>query len=154
MPKLQEPIVIASGYSFLPGRQPYGQHWFVGGNYYMLKLLRNNIDALDLTANATHFNTVLARTEQQLLNETAQMQIIQGIVAFCKRGHIQANDISSHHGLEGSSTAKLVKALQDTGLELFVRPMFMELGSLPVPISGVTVIEWGCIMPGCSDRVE
>ncbi len=80
MPKLQEPIVIASGYSFLPGRQPYGQHWFVGGNYYMLQLLRNNIDALDLTANATHFNTVLARTEQQLLNETAQMQIIQGAI--------------------------------------------------------------------------
>jgi hypothetical protein len=88
------------------------------------------------------------------LSAALQMQIIQGIVAFCKRGHIQANDISSHHGLEGSSTAKLVKALQDTGLELFVRPMFMEQGSLPVPISGVTIIEWGCSMPGCSDRVE
>lgn len=77
MPSLNEPIVIASGYSFLPGRQPYGQHWFVGGNTFMLELLKNNITPLDLTATATHFNTVISRTAYQLQNETANVQLIE-----------------------------------------------------------------------------
>jgi hypothetical protein len=77
MPSLNEPVVIASGYSFLPGREPYGQHWLVGGNTFMLELMKNNITPLDLTATATHFNTVIARTTYQLQNQTAEVQLIE-----------------------------------------------------------------------------
>ncbi len=80
MPKLNEPIVIASGYSFLPGRQPYAQHWLVGGNTFMLELMKNNIDALDITANAGHFNTVIARTQDQLRYQTAEVTLNTGVI--------------------------------------------------------------------------
>ncbi len=97
MPKLNEPIVLASGYSFLTGRQPYGQHWLVGGNYYMLELLRNNIDALHLTANAMHFNTVLSRTQQQLTQSTAQLQLsIESMDADTAKFSVHIKNLAGH----------------------------------------------------------
>lgn len=80
MPRLDEPIVIASGYSFLPGRQPFGQHWFVGGNTFMLNILKNNIEELGVTATEDHFNTVIGHTLHQLQNETATIQIEEGVI--------------------------------------------------------------------------
>lgn len=78
MPRINEPIVIASGYSFLPGRQPFGQHWLVGGNTFMLNILKNNSEALGVTASADNFNTVIQRTIDQLQNETATIAIEEG----------------------------------------------------------------------------
>jgi len=80
MPRIDEPIVIASGYAFLPGRQPFGQHWLVGGNSFMLNILKNNGDALGVTANPEHFDKVIERTINQLQNETANIEIIPGDV--------------------------------------------------------------------------
>jgi hypothetical protein len=77
MPELNEPIVLASGYSFLQGRQPFGQHWFVGGNTFMLEVLKNNITSLGLTANANHFNLVYDRSMIQLQNQTATLDLTQ-----------------------------------------------------------------------------
>ena len=45
MPRLQEGIVISALYDFLTPRSPYGQHHFVGGNVFMLELLKDKIDA-------------------------------------------------------------------------------------------------------------
>jgi hypothetical protein len=70
--------VIASGYAFLPGRQPFGQHWLVGGNTFMLNILKNNAEELGVTASADNFNTVIQRTLDQLHNETATIEIEEG----------------------------------------------------------------------------
>ncbi|MFM9984117.1 MAG: T9SS type A sorting domain-containing protein [Flavobacteriales bacterium] len=80
MPRTSEPIVVASGYAFLEDypREPYGQHWLVGGNTFMLGLLKNNIETLGLTANEDHFNTVIDRTTNQLQNYTATLEISEG----------------------------------------------------------------------------
>jgi hypothetical protein len=78
MPRMSEPIIVASGYKFLPPREPYGQHWLVGGNTFMLNLLKNNIETLGLTANEDHFNTVIDRTMNQLQNQTATLEISEG----------------------------------------------------------------------------
>ncbi len=75
MPRTTEPIILASGYTFLPQREPYGQHWLVGGNSFMLELMKNNIETLGITANEDHFNTVIGRTLNQLHNETATLEI-------------------------------------------------------------------------------
>jgi hypothetical protein len=80
MPRINQPIVIASGYSFLPGRQPFGQHWLVGGNTFMLELLKNNIDTLKLTATEQHYDVVLNRTMHMLQNQTAQVTVTQNAV--------------------------------------------------------------------------
>jgi hypothetical protein len=45
------------------------------------------------------------------LSAAEQKIIIRDVVATCKRGHIEANDISRHHGLAGSSTAELVQVM-------------------------------------------
>ncbi len=48
---------------WLDGQTPFGKHELVGGgNAFMLKLLRNNIDALQLTAETTDFDATIART--------------------------------------------------------------------------------------------
>ena len=83
------------------------------------------------------------------LSAVLQKQIIRDIVSTCKRGHIEANDISRHHGLAGSSTVELVKALRDAGLPVVLRPLFMGQESLQV-----TVIEWGCSASDCSGYIE
>ncbi|MBX7051955.1 MAG: T9SS type A sorting domain-containing protein [Flavobacteriales bacterium] len=77
MPNTDEPIIVASGYAFLPPRQPYGQHWLVGGNSFMIELLRDNILDLGLTANENHFNTVLNRTMQNLQENSAMIELVE-----------------------------------------------------------------------------
>ncbi|MCC6600792.1 MAG: hypothetical protein IT223_08970, partial [Crocinitomicaceae bacterium] len=80
MPALDESIIIASGYSFLPRREPFAQHWFIGGNSFMLELMKNRIDELGITATTDHFDTVIQRTLYQLQNETANVEIEQNEV--------------------------------------------------------------------------
>ncbi len=82
MPETSEPIVVASGYSFLAEapRQPYRQHWFVGGNSFMLNLMKNRIPQLGITATEDHFNTTINRTLSLLQNETAYVELMEGVV--------------------------------------------------------------------------
>ncbi|TAK42757.1 MAG: hypothetical protein EPO28_06840, partial [Saprospiraceae bacterium] len=54
-------------------RSPFFQHEFVGGNVTMLKLLRNNIETLDLKASASQFDEVIAKTEYLLQNRTLSL---------------------------------------------------------------------------------
>ena len=71
MPKIYDPMIITTippGYSV--ERTPFWLHSFVGGNSYMLKMLKDNIDTLGLTAEPEHFDSTLARVEY-LLNEKA-----------------------------------------------------------------------------------
>ena len=80
MPKTEEPIIVASGYDWLPGREPFAQHWLVGGNSFMLELMKNRIDELGITANEQHFQTVIDRTLDYLQNHTADIEIIPGVI--------------------------------------------------------------------------
>ncbi|MEM7162888.1 MAG: T9SS type A sorting domain-containing protein [Bacteroidota bacterium] len=70
MPKVEQPVVIASGNVFYPEREPYALHGIVGGNAFMLKLLQDNIDELDLRASEMQFEENIQKTEELLLNET------------------------------------------------------------------------------------
>lgn len=78
MPRIDEPIVISALYDFLDDpayrRSPYGRHDLVGGNAFMLKLLKNNREDLELTANGTHFDSTIARTVRLLQNQTLLVQ--------------------------------------------------------------------------------
>lgn len=80
MPKTEEPIIVASGYDWLPGRQPFAQHWLVGGNSFMLELMKNRIDQLGITANEEHFQTVIDRTLDNLQNHSATLQVSEGAI--------------------------------------------------------------------------
>ncbi len=82
MPRLNEPVVVASGYMFLEDypRQPFGQHFLVGGNSFMLELMKNRIDELGITATEEHFNTVIDRTIHNLQQNTADLELIPGTI--------------------------------------------------------------------------
>jgi len=72
MPKIYDPILI-SGMGNFPPRTPFWLHTFVGGNFYMQKLLRNNIDSLGLTADPEHFDSTISRTEYSLMNQSVEL---------------------------------------------------------------------------------
>lgn len=75
MPRIDDAVVISSGYGFLEGRSPYGLHYLVGGNTFMLKLLKDNITELELTASEAQFDSVIARTEDLLQNHTLDIAL-------------------------------------------------------------------------------
>ncbi|WP_457566614.1 FlgD immunoglobulin-like domain containing protein [Caldithrix abyssi] len=73
MPKLNESIIIANHPTTLVARSEYALHFFVGGNVYMLKLLKAHSTALGLTANTAQLDSTLSRTIRFLQNETAEL---------------------------------------------------------------------------------
>ncbi len=65
MPQINDPILISAMGNY-PPRTPFWRHTFVGGNAYMLKILKENLDSLGATAEPEHFDSTIARTEQNL----------------------------------------------------------------------------------------
>lgn len=72
MPSLGEQGVILAKGSDTPPRSPYSLHTLVGGNAFMLGLLRDNADALSLTASSEQFETTRLATVQNLQNNSLQ----------------------------------------------------------------------------------
>jgi len=69
MPEAQGGVKIASTSDVL--RSPFSTHVFVGGNAYMLEILNTFPDELALTASSEQFEATIARTRDQLQNNTA-----------------------------------------------------------------------------------
>jgi hypothetical protein len=72
MPKIYDSIKI-SGMGNFPDRTPFWRHTFVGGNFYMQNLLKNNIDSLGLTAEPEHFDSTISRTEYSLMEKSVEL---------------------------------------------------------------------------------
>ena len=73
MPQIDEPVIISSGYAFLEPRTPYGLHYFVGANAAMLRLLRDHVDELGLTATEAQFDSTTQRTLDLLQQHTVEL---------------------------------------------------------------------------------
>ena len=76
MPVIYDPIDIATippSHQVL--RSPYWKHEFVGGNFYMLNLLKNNIDSLGITASAENFDSTIARAEKNLTEKAIELEV-------------------------------------------------------------------------------
>ncbi len=76
MPMAQGRVQVAAP-SGAPARENFAQHHFVGGNITMLRLMRQNIQALKLTASSADFSATIKRTIKQLQDKTAQVKIIK-----------------------------------------------------------------------------
>ena len=72
MPIIYDPIKI-SGMGNFPSRTPFWRHTFVGGNLYMQNLLKNNIDSLNITADAEQFDSTIARTAYSLAEQSVEL---------------------------------------------------------------------------------
>lgn len=62
-------------FPFLPDRSPYGRHTMVGANAFMTRILRDNAEALGITAPAAAFNASLKQIETMLRHKTGDIVI-------------------------------------------------------------------------------
>lgn len=76
-PRIDDPVVISSNYAFLEPRTPYGQHYMVGGNTFMLELMKNRINELGIPATEEDFDAVIQRTMDQLTQETLELEMTE-----------------------------------------------------------------------------
>jgi hypothetical protein len=75
MPQATGGVVISPMPGGLAPRQPFYQHWFVGGNALMLQILADWGGELEVTADAAHFDTTLARVIDQIGERTARLTV-------------------------------------------------------------------------------
>ncbi len=75
MPPATGDVATASMPSNLQGKSPFGQHYFVGGNNVMLKILRDNPEDIGVTASTQNFNDTMQRALDQLHDLAATVSI-------------------------------------------------------------------------------
>jgi hypothetical protein len=73
LPEAEGGVRIATESEF--PRSPFREHLFVGGNAYMLDLLKNSVDELGLTASAEQFEATRQRTVKQLQDQAVELEI-------------------------------------------------------------------------------
>ncbi len=75
MPRIYEPVKISSRPGILAGRTPYGIHDFTGGNYFMLSLLKDNHDQLELHSGVEFLEKSIQRTLELLTESTIDLTL-------------------------------------------------------------------------------
>jgi len=59
-------------------RSPFCQHQFIGGNQFMLNLLKTNAEPLEVTATDNQFEETIRLTDNQLSTKTAELSVKPG----------------------------------------------------------------------------
>ncbi|TND08736.1 MAG: hypothetical protein FD123_1952 [Bacteroidetes bacterium] len=77
IPRIADPVDIATNYPFLQSRTPFGKHHLIGGNAFMLKILRNNMTTVGATCNPSNYDTTIARTIRNLRDSTLDAQLTE-----------------------------------------------------------------------------
>jgi hypothetical protein len=95
MPQSPDPIVLSSVGNG-PGRSPFSQHRFVGGNAFMLEMLRDNAMEIGVTADAVHFDSTIAFTRQQLQTRTALLTAEAGADQDLLTINIKVENLAGH----------------------------------------------------------
>lgn len=75
IPEIDESVVISTMPPWLEGQSPFGKHELVGGNVFMLNILKNNIDELGLTAGEEDFDATINRTLTKLQQESINLNL-------------------------------------------------------------------------------
>jgi hypothetical protein len=79
MPDAQGEVVISNAPKppQIQGRQPFAQHHFVGGNVFMINLLKQNVEKLELTCSTEHLDGTLGRLLHQLQQNTLALSVTE-----------------------------------------------------------------------------
>lgn len=77
MPLLDDTIgvVLSANYVFLQPKSPFAKHHFAGANTFMLAMLRDNADTLQVTAYPAQFDSSIARTNRMLQQHTLMVDL-------------------------------------------------------------------------------
>lgn len=77
MPFAQGSVVISQVPANLSPREPFYQHFFVGGNTFMLQILIDYGTELEVTADETLFDNTQERVLDQITNNTAAIALVE-----------------------------------------------------------------------------
>lgn len=75
MPLADGAVKISQTPGGLAAREPFFQHYFVGGNTFMLEILANWGGDLEVSATQEEFDETIARVEEQLAENTAALSL-------------------------------------------------------------------------------
>jgi hypothetical protein len=75
MPRINDSIILAADYAFLPGHAPFGLHHLAGGNVFMLELLKQYRTELGIPASDTQFDSTITRTLDNLQRRTLELDL-------------------------------------------------------------------------------
>lgn len=76
MPVVLDPIILSNSTSGLTPRTPFNQHKFQGANHFMLNLIKNNRDSLQVHVTEDKFDSTIVATADMLKNKSIDMNII------------------------------------------------------------------------------
>ncbi|HQV33708.1 MAG TPA: multiheme c-type cytochrome, partial [Calditrichia bacterium] len=74
-PEVGVPITISNRPMGLPAWAPYGQHFTLGGNFFMLEMFKNHGTELGVTATTAQFDSLIAMTRRFLSEKTATLTL-------------------------------------------------------------------------------
>jgi len=80
MPYIPDAVVISGNYQFLTNKFPYALHELAGANVAMLKLMKENRAALEITAQPEHFDSTIAATLRMLQQKTLDLTLETGVL--------------------------------------------------------------------------
>ncbi|MEX1190153.1 MAG: T9SS type A sorting domain-containing protein [Bacteroidia bacterium] len=75
MPKIEDPVKIAVGYTALPGRSPFNLHTFAGSNSFMVDLIKRNKELLGIEVSDANFDSSLAAITRILKFQTLDVEL-------------------------------------------------------------------------------
>ncbi len=75
MPRIEDSVIISDNYLFLEERYPYALHDLVGANTFMIQLMKDNKEALEVDAPDENFDETLAKTLEMLQLNTLDMSL-------------------------------------------------------------------------------
>jgi len=78
MPRVDEPVKITNRPPWYQVKQsPFWQHHFIGGNTFILKMLRDNRQYLGSPVEEPFFEETIGRTAERLGQEAAELEIVR-----------------------------------------------------------------------------
>ena len=75
MPKLEEEVILSPMPSFLGARSNFAKHDLLGGNVFMLTMLKDNSEALALNASPAQFDEAISKTSHLLQEASLDLEL-------------------------------------------------------------------------------
>ncbi len=124
MPQLADPIIIANGFIALQPRTPYNQHTFAGANSFMLELIKNNKQALNISTADSKIDSSIAATLQMLRENSVEFELFSDSLTYdTAYYHVRIRNKAGHKFPSGypSRRAVLQLLMTDAGNDTIFR---------------------------------